>query len=495
MKFNTKVDISSITMAHMQRQRNDMETKDDEMPKFGAGSEYGREQRQEARRKKRGYIKKGVKDEDLPWLLKTGGKGGKRYTGVKEANISQNAAYYVFSQCADGSFEACPVDSLYRFTPVINYRTFTADEAEEKFSKRNKTINYSWLKVKERLVDTEATEKSASEETPVPKVKSKLDKLQLYNDDDLGDMSNEEGDDEEEHVDEEKFQKAKKKLSKTKKSENDDDDSDIGEMEDGYFDSKEVDYMSDSSSSEEESKEKQRDTRPQAEDDLNAQLNPESEDDSELEDDKLSKGGLLLKDILKQNDESSGDDDEEEIDEDETQSAVLLQGQKKKGKKTGSASSTSSSSRSDTPTKGMETSDRTITDAAKKLKDISSSAHGKKRSKSSPTGDAPNKKPRKETESPSNRCSAVPSSSRANVGETETQAPRGSPEVGITEETVRRYLSYKPMTTKDLLKKFKTKKTGLTSEQTVQQIAAILRRIQPEQNMVKGKLYLSLKQN
>ena len=100
-----------------------------------------------------------------------------RYTGVKEANISQNAAYYVFSQCADGSFEACPVDSLYRFTPVINYRTFTADEAEEKFSKRNKTINYSWLKVKERFVDTEATEKSASEETPVPKVKSKLDKL------------------------------------------------------------------------------------------------------------------------------------------------------------------------------------------------------------------------------------------------------------------------------------------------------------------------------
>ena len=79
---------------------------------------------------------------------------------------------------------------------------------------------------------------------------------------------------------------------------------------------------------EEESKEKQRDTRPQAEDDLNAQLNPESEDDSELEDDKLSKGGLLLKDILKQNDESSGDDDEEEIDEDETQSAVLLQGVK-----------------------------------------------------------------------------------------------------------------------------------------------------------------------
>jgi hypothetical protein len=51
---------------------------------------------------------------------------------------------------------------------------------------------------------------------------------------------------------------------------------------------------------------------------------------------------------------------------------ILYTGQKKKGKKTGSGSSTSSSSRSDTPTKGIETADKTIADAAKKLKDISS---------------------------------------------------------------------------------------------------------------------------
>lgn len=47
-------------------------------------------------------------------------------------------------------------------------------------------------------------------------------------------------------------------------------------------------------------------------------------------------------------------------------------GQKKKGKKPGSGSSTSSSSRSDTPTKGIETADKTVADAAKKLKDMSS---------------------------------------------------------------------------------------------------------------------------
>lgn len=59
---------------------------------------------------------------------------------------------------------------------------------------------------------------------------------------------------------------------------------------------------------------------------MNAQLNPDSEDDSELEEDSLSKGGLLLKDMLKQNDDSSDDEDDEEIDEDQTKSAVLLQG-------------------------------------------------------------------------------------------------------------------------------------------------------------------------
>ena len=76
----------------------------------------------------------------------------------------------------------------------------------------------------------------------------------------------------------------------------------------------------------EELEKKQVDSKPQAEDDLNAQLNPDSEDDSELEEDSLSKGGLLLKDMLKQNDDSSDDEDDEEIDEDETKSAVLLQG-------------------------------------------------------------------------------------------------------------------------------------------------------------------------
>ena len=52
----------------------------------------------------------------------------------------------------------------------------------------------------------------------------------------------------------------------------------------------------------------------------------------------------------------------------------------------------------------------------------------------------------------------------------------------------------KPMTTTELLQKFKCKKTGLNSDQLVHAIAQILKRINPAKQMVKGKMYLSLKQ-
>ena len=47
---------------------NDLET----MPKFGAGSEFGREQKEEARRKKYGIQIKKYNPDDQPWILKLG---------------------------------------------------------------------------------------------------------------------------------------------------------------------------------------------------------------------------------------------------------------------------------------------------------------------------------------------------------------------------------------------------------------------------------------
>merc|ERR550525_1089855 len=64
----------------------------------------------------------------------------------------------------------------------------------------------------------------------------------------------------------------------------------------------------------------------------------------------------------------------------------------------------------------------------------------------------------------------------------------------ITEEAVRRYLKRRPMTTTDLLKKFKAKKSGIQNAQLVQLLANILKKINPHKHKVKGVTYLSLKE-
>ena len=48
------------------------------MPDGAAGSEFGKKQREEARRKKFGIVTREFKAEDQPWILKVNGKAGKR---------------------------------------------------------------------------------------------------------------------------------------------------------------------------------------------------------------------------------------------------------------------------------------------------------------------------------------------------------------------------------------------------------------------------------
>ena len=62
---------------------------------------------------------------------------------------------------------------------------------------------------------------------------------------------------------------------------------------------------------------------------------------------------------------------------------------------------------------------------------------------------------------------------------------------GITEDSVRRYLMRKPMTTKELLIKFRN--TGLSKEQRVTQLAQILKKLNPDKKKIQDQLYLSIK--
>lgn len=113
MRFNAtlNVDFSKWTQVKMERENNMKEYKgiEEEIPKFGAGSEFGRDAREEARRKKFGITSRKYKPEDQPWILKSGGKTGKKFKGIREGGVSENAAYYVFTHAADGAIEAFPL--------------------------------------------------------------------------------------------------------------------------------------------------------------------------------------------------------------------------------------------------------------------------------------------------------------------------------------------------------------------------------------------------
>jgi len=66
--------------------------------------------------------------------------------------------------------------------------------------------------------------------------------------------------------------------------------------------------------------------------------------------------------------------------------------------------------------------------------------------------------------------------------------------VGISLDAVREVLALKPLTTKEILKKFKTKKTGLTQDQTIDRIGKIMKALNEEGSLVsetkdKKKLY------
>jgi transcription initiation factor TFIIF subunit alpha len=116
------------------------------LPKTGAGSEYGREQKEALKRKR--YAVKGTNIEDLPWILtdrSSTEKKLKHYRGLKKGGVTTNSSYYVFIQGKDG-FEAYPVEDWYGFTPTNVYKTLDFDEAEKQYQERYKHLSKWFLK-------------------------------------------------------------------------------------------------------------------------------------------------------------------------------------------------------------------------------------------------------------------------------------------------------------------------------------------------------------
>ncbi|XP_059081020.1 general transcription factor IIF subunit 1-like [Tigriopus californicus] len=474
LKFNAslKIDPAKWTQLRMVRENNKKEYRGfgEEMPKEGAGSEFGREQREEARRKKYGINAKKYNPDDQPWLMRIGSKKeGKQYKGLREGGVSENAAYYVFTHSQDGSFEAHPVHEWYNFTPRVTYKTLNAEEAEEKFAERGKILNHFAVMVNRKLRpgQTEADEDIEDEggkkgkKGAAGKKDLKISDMDDWVDSDGALDSDSEKEKEKSDDEDGNKKKARSKDSKKKNKKKEEADSEgFEDSDDGDGEGREVDYMSDESSASEE--------------ELQEQANTKGVD----QDEGLSK--MLDSDESDTDDENKDKDKDKEENEDENGEKPKKK-KKKKAAKDGDGSNGEGDSDDEKTKKGKGSkgNSRSTTPApdpdSKESEGKNSRADKRKAlvdSMLDPRGDT-SKKSRMDTFGSS-------------------QSSLGNVDASI-EEDVRRYLARKQMTTTELLKKFKTKKTGLSKEELMQQLVEALRKINPQKKKVKGVMYLFLK--
>jgi transcription initiation factor TFIIF subunit alpha len=482
-----------------------------EIPKFGAGSEFGRAEREEARIKK--YTPRGRKNLDsAPWLLKIGsGKTSKRYRGVREGGVDQNASLYIFFQAVDGAFEAVPVNEWYKFNLQAKYKALTAEEAEERFEKRDKIMNFF------SVMKSKGEDSSTGLDSFDSKPKKKTRDSKSFKVTDMDEWADSDADDDsgpDVGSDDEVGKKGKKGKKKGKKGS--DVDSEAGEESDeGDFDTREMDYISSSSDDDDE-------------EDLDERLNRDlkgvedeeglkglviSDDSDEEEDGEKDKDPSKADDLIDSNsrggedgikdkknrkrmtkdgeisDESVSGSDDSEIDDDEvdkSKSWMFMQARpefstsnSKNGKLPASTmqsgNNSNSNSRSETPVKEVDG-----------KSDVDGSTFSPVASGSSIADTLDNKSALKR------KLETTPSASPA----APKKAKTAGDDDGVSEEAVRRYLLRKPMTAKELFKKFKTKLKGKgTGETIAHQIAGILKKINPEKQTRNGELYLSLKSN
>ncbi|CAH0698721.1 unnamed protein product [Spodoptera exigua] len=480
MRFNAtlNVDFAKWTHVKMERENNIKEFKgiDEDMPKFGAGSEYGRDVREEARRKKFGIISRKYKPEDQPWILKVGGKTGKKFKGIREGGVSEHAAYYVFTHAADGAIDAYPLQEWYNFQPIQRYKALSAEEADEEFGRRNKVLNYFSLMFRKRMRgDDAADDADDPDDKKLKGSKAKKDlKLSemdewIDSDDDSSNSENEKDKDNDSDTGSNNKKKKKKAAANKKKKKVEDEA--FEESDDGDEEGRERDYISDSSESESDHETKaNKELKGVAEEDALRKLLASDEDSEEEQENK----------------EQEEEQEDEPTKEGEERASKLTKKKKNKPDDAKKDSSSELSSDSDT--------DPETSPAVKKPKKSKSSDKNGPTASTSAAGSANTS--RSGTPTPSAAQAAVAAANAANTNMPPAKRPKldaSYSECGVTEEAVRRYLARKPMTTTELLTKFKSKRTGVSSDRLVETMTQILKRINPVKQNINGKMYLSIK--
>jgi len=142
-------------------------TKEEMMPEFGEGSEYNKKQKELARMIKKGYRRREIQVDNLPWNLAVKNKEDEKvrnFRGTRDT-INEGSMYFILTQKQDSTFEAAPIDLWYNFKPEIKYRTLTIEEADEKWEQRDSktAANNHSLMTKIRAMDEKREEKEKAE--------------------------------------------------------------------------------------------------------------------------------------------------------------------------------------------------------------------------------------------------------------------------------------------------------------------------------------------
>uniref|UniRef100_A0AC35TTT4 Transcription initiation factor IIF subunit alpha n=1 Tax=Rhabditophanes sp. KR3021 TaxID=114890 RepID=A0AC35TTT4_9BILA len=182
LKFNsgTNSEVSDIftrpgSVINFDREDNRVQSKYEmeQMPEFGAGSEYGRAEREEARRKKLGRRARNFNLDNQAWNLRVDRKEKvdgkevvktKKFKTIKEGSTNTHCDYWIFVKHGDEFLATC-VDDFYQVMPAIPYRTLDAEEAELQFLNRDKMINKFAFKAQlsKQNEDNEGDEKIVKE--------------------------------------------------------------------------------------------------------------------------------------------------------------------------------------------------------------------------------------------------------------------------------------------------------------------------------------------
>ncbi|XP_055676810.1 general transcription factor IIF subunit 1 [Lutzomyia longipalpis] len=501
MRFNAtlNVDFAQWKMVKMERENNakDYRGMEEDVPKFGAGSEYNRDLKEEVRRKKFGIISRKYKPEAQPWILKVD-KSGKKFKGIREGGVGENAAFYVFTHAPDKAIEAYPLHEWYNFQPIQRYKALSAEEAEQEFGRRKKVMNFFSLMLRKRLkgdddAEEDPEEKKANRKKGKDLKISDMDEWIESSDESDSDDDDDEKKEKEEDSDKEKNAKKKGKkeeMEKKKKKKKDVDDEAFEESDDGDEEGRELDYISDSSDSDSDHEGKiDKDMKGVAEEDALRKLLT-SDEESENEEKKSGEESDKEEDEKKPKEKSGKDGKDSK--------KKKLKKRSKDDKKESSSETSSDSSDSDdegTRKSGKKQKDKDGASGTSKGASRSSQGESQKRKASSLPSDL---------STPENSCSSPVNTPGKKIKLDTPSLPASfagvvnasnKEDCGITEEDVRRYLMRKPMTTIELLTKFKNKKTGVSSDRLVETMTQILKKINPVKQTIQGKMYLSIKVN